>query len=90
MLITKTLKLVIVCAEFDLLFYRHPEVFYTYLILRLVSPEGPLWLKLREQDNFFVFSDHLESQIKTFINLQKGRKTFSKKRYLVVTNTVKL
>ena len=52
MLITKTLKLVIVCAEFDLLFYRHPEVFYTYLILRLVSPEGPPWLELREQNKF--------------------------------------
>ena len=61
MLITKTLKLVIVFAEFEILFYKHLEVFYIYLILRLVSPEGPPWLELREQDNFFVFSNHLES-----------------------------
>ena len=32
----------------------------------------------KETGQFFVFSDHLESQIKV-INLQKGRKTFSRK-----------
>ena len=45
MLITKALKLVIVCAEFEIIIY--PEVFYIYLILRLVSPEG-------DRTNFFM------------------------------------
>ena len=61
MLIIKTLKLMIVCEEFEKLLYRHPEVFFIYLILHLLSPEGPPWLELRRQDHFFVFSSHLES-----------------------------
>ena len=59
-------------------FIGTPKVFYTYLIVRLVSSEGLLWLELREQDNFLVF---YSSRIlhNTVINLHKGRKTFSKK-----------
>ena len=54
MLITETQKLVILCAEFEIIIlYRHLEVFYIYLILRIVSPERPPWLELRGQDNFF-------------------------------------
>ena len=52
MFITKTLKLIIVCAK---LVYRHLEVFYMYLVLRLLSPEAPPWLELRGHDDFCVF-----------------------------------
>ena len=52
MFITKTLKLIIVYAE---LVYRHLEVFYMYLILRLLSPGAAPWLELRGQDDFCVF-----------------------------------
>ena len=61
------------------MFYRHPEVFYIYLILRLVSPDGPPWLEIRGQDKFlcvFYTSRILDNMV---INLQKGRKTFSRK-----------
>ena len=52
MLITKALKLVIVCAEFEIITY--PEVFYIYLIFRLVSPKG-------DRTKFFYDFNHLES-----------------------------
>ena len=61
------------------MFYRHPEVFYIYLILRLVSPDGPPWLEIRGQDKFlcvFYTSRILDNMV---INLQKERKTFSRK-----------
>ena len=48
MLITKNLKLVVVVQSSRKIFYGHPEVFYIFLILRLVSPR----LKLRGQDKF--------------------------------------
>ena len=43
-------------------FYRLPEVFYINLILRIVSPEGPV-VETKEAGQFFVFSNHLESSI---------------------------
>ena len=52
MLITKTLKLAIVCAEFEIIILLVPGSIYIYLILHLVSPEGPPWLELREQNKF--------------------------------------
>ena len=54
MLITKTLKLVIVGAEFDILYIFIRNI-YIYVILRLVSPEGSPWLELRGQGNFLFF-----------------------------------
>ena len=78
MLITKTLKLVIVCAEFEIL-YIFIRNSYIYPILRLVSPEGPPWLELRGQGNF-LFSNHLESQIiQSYIYKREG--TLSREKY---------
>ena len=47
--------------------------FYIYLILRLVPPEGPPWLKLRGQDKSRILDNAV-------VNLRKGRKTLSRKR----------
>ena len=47
MLITKTLKLVILCVEFEIIILTPGTI-----LPNTVSPEGPLWLELRRQDNF--------------------------------------
>ena len=69
------------------LLYRHREVFYIYPILHKVSPEGPPkgppiglpHLEVRGQDNFFCVFYPPRILDNTVINLQKGRKTFSRK-----------
>ena len=47
-------------------------------MLCLLSSAAPPWLELRGQDNFCVFKPPINLHSKV-INLQKGRKTFSRK-----------
>ena len=78
MFITKTLKLIILCAEFKIIILQAPGRILYLLILRLLSREAPLWLELRGQDSFCVSQPPRKIDIKV-TNLQKGNKTFSRK-----------